>query len=494
MTTTARPEQQHSTVPAPLLRYLAGEWAMEPSAYTQLTTRLLSLPAEAFLFWDDEDEPAPGKKDKKPYQLASGVAIVALTGTLQKREDWLSRYFPGEFCATETFARTVRQAASDPEVTALVLQVDSPGGLVDGVSEAAEAVYAVRQGGKKPVVAVAAGMCCSAAYWIASQASEVWAGETDLIGSIGTRLRLLDTSAFYEALGITPVEITTGTYKSAGADGLPITPEQVLYFQGIADRTQERFTAGVARGRKLPVDDVRALAREARVYVGREAEGVGLINGVATLTETVNRLQKSGGSRAGRSTAAQSGTEEGSVMSRMDSFLAWLKGEGDQPEEKDQPLAVAATATRVQGEPLRPLEGHVSLLESEHRTLTAQAAAGRAALEELQAELLADTIRAEGQANPLLTELAAACVERGEYARLKTLRDAQAAKVRETIPTGTSADRKAATRGTAPDTQGAGEGRPSKEEVEADAAGVVARSRGKKVAVRGLNGHGRGGE
>jgi signal peptide peptidase SppA len=318
------------------LAFLTAQWCMEPTAYARLTQRLLQIPSSADLraFWDDEEDDLPAvavekPKEKKPYQTVGGIALLPLTGILVKRDSWLTRYFSGEFTSTEAFIGNVAAASADPDVSGIVVKTDSPGGMADGNSEAGAAVYAVRQAGKKPILAVATGQCCSAAYWIACQASELWAGDDDWIGSIGTRYELVDTSKLYEEMGIEAKVYASGTFKAAGANGVPFTPEVDAYIQGLVDRSQDQFTAAVARGRKLPIDDVRKIAKEARIYIGKDAEAVGLIDGIATLQETLTRLQKSG-APAGKP-AARSGTQEKPQMNLWEQLRASLGGAEEAP-------------------------------------------------------------------------------------------------------------------------------------------------------------------
>lgn len=332
--TDTRPINLQSLHPA-VRSYLSAHWAMEPTAHARLMDRLLSVgPSDLKAFWDDEeDDPrtVPAKPTKKPYQIASGVAVLPLVGVLQKREDWFTRWFPGEACALEPWVKTLQQAAADPDVSAIVMAVDSPGGLVDGTAQAGDAVYQVRQAGKKPILAVTSGLCCSAAYWIASQASELWAGETDWLGSIGTRLQLVDSSGFYELLGLKIDYVTSGEFKAAGADGLPVTDAVRAYFQTLVDRSQVEFNAAVARGRKLPIDDVRAVAKEARLYVGSDAKAAGLIDGIDTLQGVVSRLQKSGKTAGAGARTGQRGQSMG-LRSELNKLLARFGG-ADEEEE-----------------------------------------------------------------------------------------------------------------------------------------------------------------
>lgn len=399
MTTTIGTGAARAVHPA-ALPYLNAHYAMEATAHAQLVQRLLALAPDADLkaYWDDEDEDRPAARaPKKPYQVTSGVAVVPLVGLLQKTDSWLTRWYPEAATCTPRFVQALQQALGDPEVTAVVIRIDSPGGLVDGTFEAAEAVYQARQAAKKPLVAISCGLCCSAAYWIGSQAGELYAGETDWVGSIGTRLSLLDSTQYYAELGLTRIEVTSGTYKAAGADGQPVTEEVQAYFQDLVDRMQERFTAGVARGRKLGIDAVRKVAAEARVYIGRDAQAAGLVDGIDTLSGVIKRLQKSGGTAGAR---AQTGKETRTMTEDQEQPGAGAEqNPAVAPPTPAAPPAAAPTAAAVSAADFDRVQNELRAANERMTRLEAQNAVLQAAREqnELVETLGALALGAEGR-------------------------------------------------------------------------------------------------
>lgn len=408
-----------------VLAILTTHWAMEPTALAQLERRLLAVPPGmdvaakydpkndpktdlqsrllAGLFDGDPDD---GPKPRKPYEMAGGIAVLRLSGPLQKDPSWLMRYYGGT--STRAFIAMLALAEGDPDVGAICVVPDSPGGDVDGTVDAADAVYAVRQRGKKPIVAAVDGYCCSAAYWIASQCSKVYGGQTSVVGSIGTRWSMIDTSAAYELLGLKKVEITSGTYKAAGADGLPITAEDRAYFQGVVDDMQSRFSAGVVRGRKLSADAVRALAADAKIYVGKAALDAGLVDEIVPVRDVIRQLQKTAASRGTTALSGTSALAEELLAERTGEdmadetknrkgfqaafveFMAQFSGEkpdgsGEKPEgEEGSTLRQAAAGAAEQAAP--------------HPVLTAALAAGLDTPEKLQAILDERTARQEAEA------------------------------------------------------------------------------------------------
>lgn len=401
-----------------VLPVLNTHWAMEPTALAQMERRLLALPAgldvaakyslrndpqaalleglRAGLFDGDGGD---GAKPRKPYEMAGGIAVLRLSGPLQKDPSWLMRYFGGT--STRAFIAMLALAEGDPDVGAICVVADSPGGDIDGTADAAEAVYGVRQRGKKSIVGAVDGCCCSAAYWIASQCSKVFGGQTSVLGSIGTRWSMIDTSAAYELLGLKKVEVTSGTYKAAGADGLAITDEDVAYFQGIVTDMQARFSAGVVRGRKLSTDAVKALAADAKIYVGKNAQDVGLIDEVASVPDVIRQLQKqavkgSMTASAGGTGATMADKEKKGFKAAFTDFMAQFGT--DEGDGEDRQTAAMSARAEV------PAAGVVLHAGSSHPVLVAALAAGldtpekmTALVAERQARQDADT-EAQGQA------------------------------------------------------------------------------------------------
>jgi signal peptide peptidase SppA len=409
---------QNHRLHSAVLPLLSEHFAMEPMAHTRFVQRLATISPETRLptpeellqrieqrqafriaFFDDDEEGdedtyAPPKPEQKPYQIASGIAVLPLIGCLQPREDWFTYYFPEEATATETFSANLKAAYADPDVTAVLIYVDSPGGLVSGTADAADAVYALRQNGRKPVVAFAPNQCCSAAYWIASQAAELYCGDTAWVGSVGTRLSLVDSSEFYAKMGLKITPISTGTFKAAGSDGVPVTGEVKDYFQALVDRVQVEFTGGVARGRKLKIDDARAIAKEARIYIGGDAQAAGLVDGLRGAPDVLKALLESGASGAG-TTAADSGQRERS-MSLKDRILAVIRGEDDSggagttPENTQNQGAAAGNGAASADSGAQPLLAGTVLT---HPLVVACQAAGFTTAEQVQSAAAALTER-----------------------------------------------------------------------------------------------------
>lgn len=210
------------------------------------------------------------------------VAVVRLSGIMIKGSS-----IGG--ADTRAVQREVRIAAADPDVSGIMLLIDSPGGSVDGLAELGDTVASAAR--SKPVVAQADGMIASAAYYVASQADAIYAQRMDMVGSLGARLLLYDYSQMFKNEGVEAVPVDTGAYKSAGATGTPITRQQRADYQRIVDAFGNDFRRAIMRGRGMTASRVGKVF-DGRIWTAKEAKALGLIDGIASPGETFAKLQQ----------------------------------------------------------------------------------------------------------------------------------------------------------------------------------------------------------
>lgn len=219
------------------------------------------------------------------YQLQDGIAIIDVAGPLTKAKTLYQHVFGG--CTMPELAEQVRRAAADNAASAIVLRIDSPGGTVAGVSDLADAVFEARK--FKRIVAYISDMAASCAYYVASQADEIYSDRDAIVGGIGVYLVVPDYSRMMDDVGIKVHVIKAGENKGAGVPGAPVTDEHLAEFQREVNELNETFVDAVARGRAWSVADVEKL-NDGRVHVGRHALSLGLVDGIATFEETIARL------------------------------------------------------------------------------------------------------------------------------------------------------------------------------------------------------------
>lgn len=203
------------------------------------------------------------------------VAVVPVKGILARKPDIWELAFMG-YEDMDEISGMLDEVEKDDSVKAVVLDIDSPGGFVNGTPEIGDKVSALNA--RKPVVAFTAGMACSAAYWIASQAGTVVASRSAIVGSIGIYNALYDLSGYYAELGI-KVEMFTnaeGTFKGAGTPGVPLTQEQRDNFQSKVQRDFKDFDAAVSAKRP----NIAADSKRGQTFNGTESLALGLVDAV----------------------------------------------------------------------------------------------------------------------------------------------------------------------------------------------------------------------
>lgn len=198
-------------------------------------------------------------------------------------------YQPMAF-STFLLAQTVTALGNDPEIGMVVLMIDTPGGVVTGVKEAADAIYSARQ--KKPVVAIVNPLCASAGYWLASQATEIVSVPSGDIGSVGVFILHADCSGMLEEAGInhTFIFAKESPYKVDGNMYQPLSESAREEFQTGVDETMNDFVKAIARGRGVSAKKVLDDFGKGRTLDAAKAKSVGMIDRIATINVAFARL------------------------------------------------------------------------------------------------------------------------------------------------------------------------------------------------------------
>lgn len=228
-------------------------------------------------------------------QRAGGaVAVLPLTGILTPRGSLLSYLFGGGLGGLVDFREAFAEAVASPDVGAIVLDVDSPGGLIDLVPETAEDVLAAR--GSKPIIAVADVQAASGAYWIAAQADELVVTPSGDVGSIGVYMVHEDWSGANEQVGIVPTYIVAegSPRKVDGNPDEPLSNEARADWQAEVDDLYAMFVDAVAEGRGVSAAEVQANYGQGRTLLAQRAVDAGMADRIATVEEVVGDLLATG--------------------------------------------------------------------------------------------------------------------------------------------------------------------------------------------------------
>jgi capsid assembly protease len=188
----------------------------------------------------------------------------------------------------QAFEAALADAVQDSDIGAIVLDVDSPGGTVSGGIEAADAIYRARA--VKPIIAVANTQAASAAYWLASQASELYVTPSGTVGSVGVYMLHEDESGWLEKAGLKMTYVHAGEYKVEGNSYEPLGEAARAEMQAWVDACRTQFIAAVARGRGTSPEAVLDLYGKGRLLRAEDARSVGMVDGIATLDDVIARL------------------------------------------------------------------------------------------------------------------------------------------------------------------------------------------------------------
>lgn len=215
------------------------------------------------------------------------VAVIPIHGTLVRRTVGLE----AESGLTSYAGLTAQldAALASPDVAAILLDVDSPGGESGGVFDLADRIRAAAQA--KPVWAVANDMAFSAAYALASAASKVFVSRTGGVGSIGVIAMHVDQSEKDAQDGVRYTAVFAGDRKNDLNPHEPISSEAHAFLKGEVNRVYGLFVETVARNRGIEASAVRDT--EAGLFFGQAAVAIGLADAIGTFDDALAQLCES---------------------------------------------------------------------------------------------------------------------------------------------------------------------------------------------------------
>ncbi len=189
--------------------------------------------------------------------------------------------------ASEDIVGAIKSANDNPNIKAIVIEVDSGGGSPTGGSEIAEAV----KDSQKPVVAFIREMGASASYWAISSASQIFANVNSNVGSIGVTSSYLSNVKKNQKEGYTYEQVSVGKYKDSGSPDKPLTQEEKDLIMRDDLIVYQNFIQDVANYRNIPIKKVRQYG-DGSTVLGQKAKELGLIDSIGGLSEVEQYLEK----------------------------------------------------------------------------------------------------------------------------------------------------------------------------------------------------------
>jgi protease-4 len=206
------------------------------------------------------------------------VAIVEIEGMILEVDD---------------IVRELRAHRDNPQVKAVVIRINSPGGVVGPTQEIHQALMRLREAGK-PVVASLGSIAASGGYYAAVAADRIYANPGTLTGSIGVIMQMANVDNLFKKVGVEYVVVKAGHYKDLGNFSRPMTPDERRVLQTLLDDVHGQFIEAVAHGRKLDRAEVVKFA-DGRVFSGVQAKDLRMVDMLGSLEDAVNEAAKLAG-------------------------------------------------------------------------------------------------------------------------------------------------------------------------------------------------------
>lgn len=287
-------------------------WAIKPEVLLVikdvLTYRMAGHRLEA---WEIDERIGAGSPEREAARRGAAparrgaVALLSLYGMIAPRASMVSNVSGPSGTGLDAFTRQLEDALDSPDVASIVVDVNSPGGMVDMVPETAARIREARD--RKPIYGVANTDAGSAAYWLLSQMSEVAQTPSGMVGSIGVYSMHQDMSGALELQGLRNTLVSAGKYKVEGNPFESLGEEARQNIQAMVDGYYDWFVDDVAKGRGVKTSVVRSGYGEGRMLMSKQALAEGMVDRIDTLEGVVRRALNGGGRSRGAAASSAEG-------------------------------------------------------------------------------------------------------------------------------------------------------------------------------------------
>ncbi|WP_287382675.1 signal peptide peptidase SppA [Methanobacterium sp.] len=249
------------------------------------------------------------------------VAVIPIQGEIGYSS---SNVLGGGVVNPDVVKEQIRGAEDDGSVCAILLEINSPG----GTPVASEEIMNEIKNSKKPVVSWISDSGASGAYLAATGSDKIVASNSSMVGSIGVIMDLTNLSDLYEKLGINRSSIKAGKYKDMGADYRDLTLEEQSILQVMVNENYDNFISIVAENRNLTHEYVASIA-EGRIYTGKQAKDLKLIDEVGGKDEALDLAARLGGIPGSYKVVTMSSPQSfDDILSSLSSKLGYSIGKG----------------------------------------------------------------------------------------------------------------------------------------------------------------------
>jgi protease-4 len=195
----------------------------------------------------------------------------------------------GMIIDSQEFIKQLHDFRDNERIKAVVLRIDSPGGVVGPSQEMYEEVKKFAK--KKKLVVSMGSLAASGGYYIAAPATIIFANPGTVTGSIGVLMKLSNIQGLLGKVGLNSFVLKSGKFKDSGSPVRPLTREDKEILQGVIDSMHGQFVSAVAEGRKIPLDEVRKIA-DGRIFSGEQALKIKLVDRLGNLQDAISEAAK----------------------------------------------------------------------------------------------------------------------------------------------------------------------------------------------------------
>lgn len=196
-------------------------------------------------------------------------------------------YFKYDSVSSEDITGKIKLANENPDIKAIIIEVDSPGGSI----VAGEEIDNVIKNSKKPVIALIRDLGASASLWAISSADRIYASENSTIGSIGVTSSFMSNAKKNEKDGITYEALSSGKFKDSGSPDKELTNEERALILRDINISFNNFIKAISLNRNIDIEKVKAIA-DGSTVLGDKAKELGLIDSIGSLVEVEKYLEE----------------------------------------------------------------------------------------------------------------------------------------------------------------------------------------------------------
>lgn len=211
------------------------------------------------------------------FNMGEKVGVVEISGIITDARDTI---------------RNIKKYREDDSIKAIVLRIDSPGGVVGPAQEIFREIR--KTIGEKKIIASMGSIAASGGYYIAAGTDGIMANPGTITGSIGVIIGYTNFEEILQKIGLYPVVVKSGEFKDMGSPVRKMTEREKKLLQDFVDSTHRQFVSAVAEGRKMDPAKVSAIA-DGRIITGEDAKSLGLVDRLGNIEDAIEWAGRMGG-------------------------------------------------------------------------------------------------------------------------------------------------------------------------------------------------------